>query len=74
MIPVEQLARLAELYDRYNNALDPLSDDCRRAKRQFDELTEALHAARAPEVNFHDFRYELLKHCREYLRKNRPAS
>ncbi len=38
MIPGEQIARLAELYDRYNNALDPLSEDCLEARRIFAEL------------------------------------
>ena len=43
MISVEQIARLADLYDRYNNALDPLSEDSRQAKRLFDELVNNLH-------------------------------
>jgi hypothetical protein len=70
MIPVEQIAQLAELYDRYNNALDPFSESCREAKRCFDELVGNLHFAHAPDANFHDFRYELIQRCREYLRKN----
>ena len=72
MIPVEQIARLAELFDRYNNALDPSSEDCLMAKRQFNDLMGGLHSAHAPELNFPDFRYELVRQCREYLRKNRP--
>ena len=72
MIPVEHLARLAELYDRYNNALDPFSQDCRQAKEEFDSLVPGLHATHAPEIKFPDFRYELVSRCREYLRKNRP--
>ena len=70
MISVEHLARLAEFYDRYNNALDPFSGNCQEAKRLFDELVSNLHLAHAPEVNFLDFRYELIQRCREYLRKN----
>ena len=73
MIPVEQIARLAELYDRYNNALDPSSEDSQAAKGIFDELVRNLHSARAADLNFLDFRYELVSHCREYLRKNRPG-
>ena len=72
MIAVEQIARLAVLFDRYNNALDPFSDDCAEAKQQFDELVESLHASHAPETKVADFRYELVRQCREYLRKNRP--
>lgn len=73
MIPVGQIARLAELYDRYNNALDPLSEDCKEAKRRFDELADSLHTTRAADVDFLDFRYQLVSQCREYLRKNRPG-
>jgi hypothetical protein len=72
MIPVEQIARLAEIFDRYNNALDPFALDCLSAKREFDEFSGQLHAVHAPEVKFPDFRYELVRHCRDYLRKNRP--
>ena len=70
MISVEHIARLAEFFDRYNNALDPFSSDCRLAKQQFDELAGRLHAAYGPELNFLDFRYELVHQCRDYLRKN----
>jgi hypothetical protein len=72
MISVEHIARLAELFDRYNNALDPFSSDSRLAKQEFDDLADKLHAAHAPELNFLEFRYELVRQCREYLRKNRP--
>ena len=72
MISVEHIARLAGFFDRYNNALDPLSEDCRQAKEQFDELASSLHSTHAPEINFLDFRYELVRQCRDYLRKNRP--
>lgn len=73
MIRVEQIARLAELFDRYNNALDPLSEDARQAKGNFDGLTESLHSTHAPDLQFANFRYELVRDRREYLRKNRPA-
>ncbi|MBI4327341.1 MAG: hypothetical protein HY674_19070 [Chloroflexi bacterium] len=70
MIAVEQVARLAGLYDRYNNALDPLSEDAVQARRQFDDRVSNLHSAHAPDVNFFDFRYEVVRRCREYLQKN----
>ena len=70
MISVEQLARCAELYDRYNNALNPFSEDARVAKRLFEEQVANLHSTHAPDVNFMDFRYELVLRCRDYLRKN----
>jgi hypothetical protein len=73
MIPVEQLAPLAELYDRYNNAFDPLSQDCREAKAEFDQTLASLHAAHAADLKFSDFRIGLIRNCRDYLRKNRPV-
>ena len=72
MIPGGQIAQLAEIFDRYNNALDPVPDDCLNAKKQLDELVSRLHLTHAPDVDFLNFRYELIHHCREYLRKNRP--
>ena len=72
MIPLDQIARLAEIYDQYNNALDPLSKAAEDAKRKFETFTANLHSAHAPEVEFSEFRYELVRHCREYLRKNPP--
>ena len=71
MIPVEQIARLAELFDRYNNSLDPFSKDCLAARVEFNDLAGALHLAHAADVDFLEFRYELVRRCREYLRKNR---
>ena len=73
MIPVEQIARLAEYYDRYNNALDPFSNDCLLAKRQFHEFASSLHSSHAPDINFVDFRLELIRHCREYLHRGRKV-
>ncbi len=70
MIPPSRIAQLAELYDRYNNAFDPLSAGCNRARREFDELVASLHTAHAADVDFRQFRYELVQRCREYLRKN----
>ena len=70
MIPLSRIARLAELYDRYNNAFDPLSAGCNRARKEFEELVASLHAAHAPDFDFGQFRYELVQRCREYLRKN----
>ena len=72
MISVEQIARVAALFDRYNNALDPFSEDCREAHQDFDQLVEALHTTHGPEIKLLDFRFELVRQCRDYLRKNRP--
>ena len=72
MIPVEQIARLAELYDRYNNAFDPASQDCRQAGKDFKSILSTLHATHAAEIDFNEFRLEVVRICREYLRKNKP--
>ena len=72
MISTEQIARLAALFDHYNNALDPFSEDCAQAQRQFDALVDSLHLTHAPETKFLDFRFELVRQCRDYLRRNRP--
>ncbi len=71
MISVEQIARLAALFDRYNNALDPLSEDCRKAKLDFERLADSLHATHASDISFLEFRYEFVHQCRDYLRRNR---
>jgi hypothetical protein len=70
MISQERIAELAELYDRYNNSLDPFSDDCAAAKSRFLKLLDQLYAAQAADVDFNAFRFEAVKLCREYLRKN----
>lgn len=70
MIPIERIAPLSVHYDRYNNALDPLSENALEAKRLFDKSVADLHEAHAADIPFLDFRYELIQWCREYLRKN----
>ena len=72
MILVEQIARLAELYDRFNNALDPFSEECRRAKAELETSISHLRSAHASDVSYSEFRYELIRNCRDYLRKNKP--
>jgi hypothetical protein len=39
---------------------------------EVDNLISSLHAAHASDVSFSEFRYELIRNCRDYLRKNRP--
>ena len=70
MIPPDRIAELASLYDRYNNALDPFSADCAVARRDFLQRVQDLHQIHAADVEFSSFRGELMRLCREYLRKN----
>jgi hypothetical protein len=72
MIPLERIAQLAELFDRYNNALDPLAETTMEAKVAFEQMVDALHTVYAADIDPRLFRYELIKQCREYLRKNKP--
>jgi hypothetical protein len=70
MIPQESIASLAELFDRYVNAFDPTTADSMVSKKAFHELLSSLHATHASDVEFTSFRYEAIKLCREYLKKN----
>jgi hypothetical protein len=70
MISREQLARVAELYDQYQNSLRPLAPERAAASRAFKEMLSDLHAAHAADVPFDHFRRETTQRCREYLRKN----
>jgi hypothetical protein len=71
MIRREQLARLAELYDIYQNSLRPLSSERAAAGRAFKELLNSLHTTHAADVPFDIFRREAVEQCRDYLRKNK---
>lgn len=73
MISREQLARLAELYDQYQNSLRPLAPERAAAGCAFKEMLSALHATHASDIAFDRFRKETIGRCREYLRKNRAS-
>ena len=73
MIPREQLARLAELYDQYQHSLKPLSVERAAAGSAFKELLATLHATHAADLGFDTFRRSAIERCREYLRTNKPA-
>ena len=74
MISREQLSRLAELYDQYQNSLRPLAPERAAAGRAFKEMLSSIHAAHAADVPFDHFRRETIERCREYLRKNKAQS
>jgi hypothetical protein len=71
MISREQLARLAELYDQYQNSLKPLSPERAIAGRAFKELLSSLHITHAADIPFDDFRRRTVERCREFLRHNK---
>lgn len=70
MIGPEDVAALAEIYDRYANAIDRKSADRIQARRQFFARLESLHQREGGEVDFEVFRFEVIKKCKEFLRKN----
>ena len=70
MIEVGDIGKLAELYDRYANALDPTTPESKQAKRQFCARLEALHQQAGEGAQFEAFRLEMVRHCKDYLRKN----
>lgn len=70
MIGPADIAALAELYDRYANALERTSPDRLQARRQFHARLETLHQQEGRDVNYEAFRFEMVKLCKEYLRKN----
>jgi hypothetical protein len=70
MISRDQLARLAELYDQYQNSLLPLSAARIEAGRQFKKMLESLHSTHAADISSDEFRRAVIEQCREYLRKN----
>jgi hypothetical protein len=72
MIAVEQIARLAELFDRYNNALDPFSEDCRQAQQQFDALVDNLHTTHALETEVPGFPFRTGASVPRLFAKERP--
>jgi hypothetical protein len=69
--PLESLARTEELYDKYQNSLQPLSPERAEAGRLFKQLLASLHTAHAADIPFDLFRREVITRCREYLRKNK---
>jgi hypothetical protein len=70
MISPADIAALADLYDRYANALERNSPDRLQARRQFYARVETLHEHEGRDVSYDAFRFELVKLCKEFLRKN----
>ena len=70
MIDAHEIAKLADFYDRYANALDPTASERQQAKRQFYARLDALYQQFGQGIQFDAFRLEMIRHCKEYLRKN----
>ena len=70
MISPADIAALAELYDRYANALERTSPDRLQARRQFYARLEMLFEQEGREVGYDAFRFEMVRLCKEFLKKN----
>lgn len=75
LFPQEQIAALAELYDRFAHALDPFSPDRDKAEQVFmhdvagwyDNLPE-------PKPTLQDFRKAVISRCKRHLAAtNKPG-
>ena len=70
MIELAEFAALAELYDRYANAIERLSEDRLLARRQFYARLEMLYESENAGMTYDTFRFAMVKRCKEYLKKN----
>lgn len=70
MIPADQIAELAQLYDRFAHALDPFSEDRNKAEDAFYLKLEHLRCLHAPRVDVREFKREAVRQCKLFLRKN----
>lgn len=75
MIPSEELSRLAALYDRFANHLDPLSAGWKRSRQEYLDALADLHERYGSGVSFEEFRREAQRACFLWLRaQDRPTS
>ena len=75
MIPVGDLERLATLYDRFANHLDPLSIGWKNCRREYLDALEDLHQRFGSGIPVEEFRREAQRACFLRLRaKDRPAT
>ena len=70
MISPDEIAALAQFYDRYANAFERTSPDRLLARRQFYARLEALYEREGQNVTYDIFRLEMVKHCKAYLKSN----
>jgi hypothetical protein len=70
MISPEEIAALAQFYDRYANAFERTSPDRLLARRQFYARLEMLYEREGRVVTYDIFLFEMVKHCKEFLRRN----
>ena len=75
MIPSEELGRLAALYDRFANHLDPLSKGWKRSRQEYLDALAELHERYGAGISFEEFRREAQRACFLRLRaQDKPAT
>ncbi|HEY3760219.1 MAG TPA: hypothetical protein VGN23_00530 [Verrucomicrobiae bacterium] len=71
-----ELKELAELFDRFEFALDPFSVTAGEAETAFEGRVRKVFDERVsgifPDVNFKTFRCRMKSLCREFLKRNNP--
>lgn len=75
LISREELAALAALFDRYEFAFDPRSQEAREAESSFNSSVREIFELRvkpiAPSLNYHDFHAKIRSLCRDFLRREK---
>jgi hypothetical protein len=74
--PADEIARLAELYDRFAHALDPFDAGRDIAEQTFNsELAGMFDCLKAPKPPFRDFRRHVIALCKKHLKaSDKPSS
>jgi hypothetical protein len=74
-ITLDQIAALADHFDRFVNALPPVGPEAEAARRRFETLSERIYrdqvAPHYRSIDLATFRAHLRTLCRQYLAKNK---
>jgi hypothetical protein len=74
IISRDDLAELSVLFDRFEFALDPTSDDCKLAEVEFENEVERLYRDKVVQnfsgVSLMQFRCHIRGLCRKFLKRN----
>lgn len=78
IVSAKDIARLAELFDRFQYADDPLSVECQEAQRMFHSLVRQLYEQSVEpyyqSITLSAFRAKIIAECHRYLRHERRPS
>lgn len=75
LVSGSEIEELSALFDRSEFAMDPTSEDCKRAASEFFSRIFAIYTNRVsiafPDVKFDTFRSAIRTRCRAYLRNKK---